>query len=532
MAAYQDSDGGISAAQPYLDWIKGQEKSNTGVDSTSAAYDAMKPKWDRLQALLEGTDAMRAAGETYLPRHPYESRDSYHERLQASVLDNWTVRTLETLVGKAFRDPPKVDDLPSEVDVIRSDMDGNGSTIEAMFMAWFREGIAKKEAYLMVDFTRTAPRADGMPRTLADDRRDGVRAFWRVLTPEDIIFQQGEMTDGRYRLTQMRIVENAMEAQGQFGEVLVERIRVLRPGTWELYRKVVDRRRRKPVWILEDAGLSGLDRIPVERWCTDEEKPPLEDLAHLNVAHYQSSSDQRSILTTTRFAMLAVSGAQSVDTAAGDKPLVVGPKQWLSISDPAGKFYYVEHNGAAIKSGRDDMQDLEHRMSSFGAEFLKRQPGRASATARALDTTEAMSLLQVWVGSFREAAMRALVLTGEWYKKAAPACGTVEFELDGELDAGDPTELASLVQSRASGDISREGMLNEYMRRGILPENFDVDADKELLDKELARASTLQGIFPGGIQPVPADPVGAKAPKSKGPTAGGAKSMVDNQERI
>jgi hypothetical protein len=403
----QDSDGAISAGVPYADWLRAN-RTTKGVDGTSAEYERMKPKWDRIQAVLDGTDAMRAAGETYLPRHEYEGQTAYRERLGASVLDNWLERTLETLVGKAFREPPAFKDLPTQIEAILDDVDGTGRTAVQVLESWFREAVAKQEAWLVVDFTRGAPREDGQPRTLEDDRRDNLRPLWRMVDPLDVIFAMGSSVGGKFRWQQLRIRENSMEPDGEFGEVLVERIRVLRPGTWALYRKVKDPKSRRWVWRVEDGGLTGLKFVPAELFRIDGDKPPLEDLAHLNVTHWQSGSDQRSILTTSRFAMLAASGVPDVDPAAGEKPLIVGPKQWLSTPTPEGKFYYVEHNGAAIQSGQKDIEHLESRMGSYGAEFLKKQPGRASATGRALDSSEALSLLQTWVRQFRERVEQVL----------------------------------------------------------------------------------------------------------------------------
>ena len=69
---------------------------------------------------------------------------------------------------------------------------------------------------------------------------------------------------------------------------------------------------------------------------------PLLDLAWLNIAHWQSSSDQRHVLTVARFPMLAGSGVPE------NTNVVVGPDRMLTTPNADGKFYYVEHTGAAI----------------------------------------------------------------------------------------------------------------------------------------------------------------------------------------
>lgn len=498
----ENSDGAIHPGIPYDVWLERQRSADpTGIAVPDCEFKYMLPKWTRVQAVLEGTDTMRAAGVKYLPQHEYESNNAYAERLQASVLDNWTARTLEILVGKAYKDPPRFEQMPAPLEALSGDIDGTGRSMVDVSQEWFREALAKQWAWLYVDMTQGMPKADGSVRTLADDQADGLRPVWRMIHPEDVIFSMGLPVGGRMVWQQVRILENTMEPDGQFGEVLVQRIRVLRPGTWELWKLVQEKKRQKPRWVFEDGGYTGLGEIPIVRFRIDGDKPPLEDLVHLNVIHYQSGSDQRSILTTSRFAMLAASGAPVQDTAAGDKPLVVGPKQWLSMPDPEGRFYYVEHTGAATGAGRTDLQDLEARMSSYGAEFLKKQPGRASATGRALDSSEAQSLLQTWVRQFREVLTQALRLTALWLHLPTDDVGTITFDLKPDLEERDPTELSTFDKARDRADISREAWIEEMQARNLFRSNYDPVADAARIQAELPADIPVGGLM--FVQPPP-----------------------------
>lgn len=504
--ATQDSDGSIHPGTSYSVWLQQQKASDpTGVSVPDATYMYMKPKWDRLQTVLEGTDSMRAAGSIYLPQHEYETNNAYHERLAASILDNWLARTLETLVGKAYKDPPRFDDLPDQIGELTDNIDGTGRSIVDVSQEWFRETVAKQWSWLYVDMTQGSLKADGSARTLADDQADGLRPIWRMIHPEDVIFAMAQPVAGRMQWQQIRITENTMEPDGAFGEQLVQRIRVLRPGSWELYKLIIPKNKRKPQWVFEEGGLTGLGEIPIVQYRLDGDKPPLEDLAHLNVAHYQSGSDQRSILTTSRFAMLAASGAPDVDPAAGDKPLVVGPKQWLSMPDPEGRFYYVEHTGAAINAGRQDLQDLQDRMSSYGAEFLKKQPGRASATGRALDSSEAQSMLQTWVRQFRENLLQAMRLTALWMNLDTTDLGSVTFDLKPDLEERDPAELATFDKARDRGDISREAWVEEMQTRSLFRSGYDPEKDAAVLQSELPEGVPVGGFL---FQKPPPDQAG------------------------
>ena len=464
------------------------KKDKTDVATTSSNYDRMLPQWRLMNTVYSGTVAMREARETHLPRHQYESRDAYEDRLGSAVLFNFTRFTVNTLTGKAFRNPPKIsDDSAPAIIEFGEDVDGAGTGLEVFSRRWFRQALLKGVSHVLVDYSSPQPTAEGEVRTRADDDREGVRPYWVLIDPENLIFAHTETVNGREAYTHVRIRENHVVMDG-FSESVRERIRVIEPGVWSLYELQAESKSRKQKWVKIEEGTFDLDFVPlVSYYAADKDgntegTPPLLDLAHINVRHFQSSSDQDNVLTVARFPMLAVSGGANEDDEG--EPLKVGPRQWLHTPDPQGKFYYVEHTGAAIEAGRNDLKDLEEKMASFGAEFLKAKPGTATATSRALDSSEAVSPLQAMGVDFRDALEVALSYTGRWLRLPEPDEVTVVFEVDNDLDALDSTSLQSLEAARNRKDISRRAYLAELKRRGILNDDFDPEDDEEALKTE------------------------------------------------
>lgn len=158
--------------------------------TTSGAYDQMLPRWHVIETLLGGTEAMREAGETYLPRHQEETDKGYQERLASAVLLNMVEQTLDTLSGKPFSEPIKLnEDVPPAIEeTILPDVDLQGNNLDVFARQWFREGMAKALCHVLIDMPRPAPREDGQPRTLADDRREGLRPYWVMIKPECLLF--------------------------------------------------------------------------------------------------------------------------------------------------------------------------------------------------------------------------------------------------------------------------------------------------------------------------------------------------------
>jgi hypothetical protein len=469
------------------------DKAKKDPSTRSLAYNQMLPAWKKIETLLSGTAAMRAAGELYLPKHENEKSDAYEKRRKSSVLFNLSALTLDSWVGRPFSDPVTPnDDVPKQVEPVLDDVDLQGNNLTVFGRNWFKEGLAKCFAHVMVEM----PVVDKENRTVADDLRENVRPYWTLIKPENLIFATGTMVESQEVLTHVRILEEETERDG-FAEMVTQRIRVFdlamvredpeNPESgevprvfWSLWRKV-----KKDEWEEEvRPTMLEIDRIPIVTFYADREdlmqgKPPLEDLVDLNISHWQSSSDQKNILRVTRFPLLAASGVQDEEAV-----VEVGPNRMLSTTNPEGKFYYVEHSGASIAAGQNDLDKLEEQMANYGAEFLKKRPGGMTATARALDSAEATSPLQDATIRFQDAVNQALDLTARYLKIESAGSVTVNKEFGPEeVVQGD---MQTLDKARDRRDLSQEDYWEELKRRGTLRDEFDADENKRRLEVENA----------------------------------------------
>lgn len=465
----------------------------------SDAWHRMAPRLSIVDTLLSGTEGMRAAGEVFLPRHREEEPEDWQKRLDSAVLFNQVSQTLNNLSSKPFVDEPVLIDIPDKIINIMSDIDMCGTDFKVFLRDWFKEGIAKAFSHVMVEFPRVVPRQDGMPRTLADDNADNLRPYWVRIAPENLIYARGTIIDGKTVLTHVRIKEVVSQPVGFIDEYITQ-IRVYEPGLVTIYQEVESAKREK-YWAAVDSYSYRLDYIPLVTFYADqsglmEGKPPMLDLAYLNVAHWQSTSEQRNALTVCRFPILGASGASEEE--ADD--ITIGPKKILYNSDPSAKYYYIEHSGAALQSGWTDIDRLQDQMASYGAEFLKKKPGRQTATARALDSAEASSDLGAMVSVFEKAVEEALEITAEWMGlPTTKADGTEvgggsiilikEFELAGLDDGG----LEFINKARDRRDICRKAYLKEYRMRGVISQEFDADENEIELKKESQQLMDMMG---------------------------------------
>lgn len=489
--------------------------------TTSAAYEIMAPRWRMIETLLQGTEAMRAAGEEFTPRHEMERDRTYNERVSRAVLVNLFELTVDLLAGKPFGEPIRLpDNMDSRLIEYADDIDLQGNDLDRFSYLVFRTALAKGFTHILVD----TPAANSGISSLADERESGIRPYWVHIEPENMIFMQAVRIDGVEVLTHLRFYETQIVRDG-FAEKKQVYIRVLELQELPLETegqftiRMVSKRWRleegknnSEEWIPEPGVITDMERIPLQTFYTSRDglmlcKPSLLDLAHMNIEHWQSYSDQISILTVTRFPLLAASGIDEDEAKAA----VIGPRNLLATQDPNGKYYYVEHQGAAIEAGRKYLEDLETRMATYGASLLAKRPDRETAAARSASEESVTAPLKRMVMTFTDVLNTLFFFTAEMI--GAPIPDSVKVLTEFSRESVDAVELQTLQVAFKEGAMSRVTLINELKRRGIISEEVDPDDDAQLLQAELALREAIANANKGGKEPVKEPVKEPNAPK-------------------
>jgi hypothetical protein len=334
----------------------------------------------------------------------------------------------------------------------------------------------------------------------------GARPYLVHIPLSAVLGWKTEIQGGRQVLSQFRWRERAEKPDGEFGTKAIERVRVWEPGMVRTFRR--DAQGVGGGWELDEecSGPVSVREIPVVCFAPGRTgffiaEPPLEELAWLNVMHWQSSSDQRNILHFTRCPLLA--GDSLPDDAKDEKGQVVtiGPNN-LILGIP--NLRYVEHSGAAIGAGRQDIEDIEARMSIVAGRVLTKDPGpNTSATQSALEAKDGSSKLRQWAGDFQDRLEEALQYMMQWTGGGELQKGSVKLD-DTWDEKLDPQMLNTILQARLSGAISAETWLHNAQRYGILPDGVTPE-------EELARLES------GGPEPFGAtEPFGARPGRQAG----------------
>jgi len=439
------------------------------VRKQSAEAAALNEDAALVAALLGGTKAMRAAGKTYLPQWPGEEDASYKLRLAVATLFPAYARTIDVLSAKPFSKPVTLgEDVPERMKPWLQNVDLAGRDLHSFLSEITQEAMGYGFAGILVDF----PKAGNLV-TKADEEAAGVRPYFVQVHVQNILGWLPKSATSLQGLTQLRLLETVSEPDGEFESKEIEQVRVLGRGIWQTWRQV-DVNGKKD-WALYEEGITSLKTIafvPVygKRLGYMQATPPLLELAHSNVEHWQSKSDQQNILHVARVPILF--GRQ-----LGDGPITVGAGSAVKSDSPDGDLKFVEHGGKAIDAGRMSILDLEDRMRQAGAELLVIKPGNITESQTLADNEQGACALQKIVGNVEDAADQALQLMAQWVSEPEGGHITIFKDFGAATLAEASAEL--LFKSVSNGRISGETYFNELQRRGILSPDLEWESEQE-----------------------------------------------------
>ena len=247
----------------------------------------------------------------------------------------------------------------------------------------------------------------------------------------------------------------------------------------------------------------GTDRIAFM-----QAKPPLMELAYLNVKHWQSQSDQDTLMHVARVPILTLTGITDSDP---DKPfeLTIGASAAVRLPQDAS-MAYVEHTGSAIEAGKVSLDDLKEEMRQSGAELLVIKPGPTTATEVASDNAVGMCALQRIALMLQDVLNHCLQTMADYTKEQKG--GTLKLFMDFAAATLAEASASMLIGLANGGGLSRETLINELKRRGIVSSDVTWESEKELIDAEGPSLLTEPPPAPGAKPPAPPAPPGPPKP--------------------
>ena len=424
------------------------------VQDPNSVWRNQEPHWILIEDLMQGTYGMRKKHRRYLPQEPRELDESYDNRLARSVCPPYYQRLERMLAGMLTRKPVRLTDTADIIQEQLFDVDLQGNDLNV----WTYETTRKMVRYGHVGVLVDAPKAE----------YEG-RPYWCTYTPREILGWRYEGSE----LVQLRLMEKVVLPDGEYGEKTAEQVRVLTPGEYKIYQK-----QKNTNFELIDEGTTSLDKIPfsvayANRLNIMESRPPLEDIAELNLKTYQVQSDLDNQLHISAVPMLAFFGFPSAA-----EEVSAGPGE--AIAFPAdGRAEYIEPKGTSFDHQFKRLEQIAGQINELGlSAVLGQKLSAETAEAKRLDRSQGDSTMQVVAQNVQDMIDNSLQFHAQ-YLGNTTAAGSSYVNRDFLGARLDPQEIGSLLQLYTAGTITQETLLNQLSLGEILGDEFDVDAELE-----------------------------------------------------
>jgi hypothetical protein len=430
------------------------DRKVTKVQDPNTAWYAQEPHWMLIEDLMGGTYGMRRRHRRYLPQEPREQDESYDNRLARSVCPPYYQRLERMLAGMLTRKPVRLNDTSDNIREQLFDVDLQGNDLNV----WTFESARKMVRY-------------GHIGTLVDAPSDGGRPYWCTYTPRQILGWRTEAKDGQQQLTMLRLLESVIVPDGDYGEKAVQQVRVLTPGAYELHQK-----QDNSEFKIVEEGNTSLSEIPFSVAYSNrvgylESRPPLEDIAELNLKTYQIQSDLDNQLHISAVPMLAFFGFPSAaeEVSAGPGEAIAFPEN--------GRAEFIEPGGASFEYQFKRLEQLAGQINELGlSAVLGQKLSAETAEAKRIDRSQGDSTMMVVAQNVQDMIDNCLRFHAE-YLGTAESAGSCLVNRDFIGARLEPQEIQALLQLYTAGTITQETLLQQLADGEVLGDDFDVEEE-------------------------------------------------------
>ena len=500
------------------------------MNSTHLDYDANIAAWQRARDVFAGEDAVKAAGEKYLPRLDCQDNTEYLAYKNRAAFFNASARTADGFVGLIFRREPTfklpvgngVGDALAE---FVEDADMLGTSLSAFSKNLVTEIINVGRAGTLVDWNDEAEQ----------------RAYVVAYAAEDIINWHTERVNGRNVLTLLVLKETshtpAAEADPYQPEV-IEQLRVLKlvpPASmadnavadWcyqvEIWQFLPDgqspngvRSRGKKKWKLVDTITplrlgKPLPLIPFvfhgpRHSLPTVDKIPLADIIAVNLDHYRLNADYKHGMHFTALPTAWVSGFDKSST------LRIGSSTAWVAETPGATAGYLEFHGQGLSTFERAMDRDEQLMAVLGTRMLESRK-RVGETAAAIELRQSgensiLNTVSLSISSSLTQVLRWVYWwnsTEHYPDDIGPDLVLVTLNTDFSITGMSALEITALVAAWQAGAISQATMLDLFRAGEVIAPGRTNDEEIKLLASETNKkpAVTVPTAAPGDVNAQP-----------------------------
>jgi hypothetical protein len=454
--------------------------------------------WNKCRDCYDGQRAVKTRGETYLPKLSAQTSDEYSAYKNRALFYSITSKSVGALVGMAISKSPVIKH-PKELD---SHFVENSGTqfYEAL-------GASLSEVLLMGRYGLFVDRAvdGGLPEIHGyvaenilnwDVNRDG-KATMVVLRENVYDAENSEfthITKTIYRVLRLELKPNDLNIPADMFTAdtsnYIYTVTVYEgDGDGSQTTKIIPTNNGQPMneipfYVVNPFGVG-----------FSVAKPPILDIADVNISHYQTSADLEHGRHFTGLPTAVVSGVDASTV------LKIGSMTAWVLPDKDAKATFLEFTGQGLKSLENAMKEKENQLASLSARML----GNSSNGSEAADTVRLRYMSETAsLSSVARAVEAGLNLA---YKMIASMESLDPKDVSIFLDKAflntkmSGAELLKMTESYLTGGISVDSYVFNLRRGDLIPTTKSDDEEKADLIEMKSAIDLAKLVVPTATKP-------------------------------
>nr|DAT12143.1 MAG TPA: portal [Caudoviricetes sp.] len=439
------------------------------VNAKHPEYSKNLIKWQLMRDALAG----EVAKEKYVPKLSDQEAEEYSAYVGRAEFYNATARTQVALTGLLFAKPPKVE-LPEALKSIGENISLDDDTLEALAKNIANECLSVGRCGVLVDL----PSVEKADYSKLEAERLNLRAYATLYKAENIINWKTTKINGSNVTSLVVLAETYAEpTQDEFIDKIKTRYRVLDLHEGYYRQRVFSETKagnfEAVSEIYPSANGQKLEYLPftffnVNDLKTSVEKPPLLDLAKINISHFRSEVDLEH---GTHFTALPTPYVTGYQGESSEKLKIGSTAVWV-INDPSAKVGFLEFSGAGLSTLENRIAVKEKRMSILGARLLLDEKKTAEATETLQMRKSGENAVLTNVASTISEGIVSFLKDVAFFENIASENLIYEINTDYNLAMIEPQLLAQIIAGIQSGDIPNEVLYDALLKGELMPETI------------------------------------------------------------
>lgn len=459
-------------------------------------------QWRTVRDCIEGEDAIKRAGERYLPRATGMSDAQYEAYKMRARWNNYTARNLDALHGFVFRKEPVVtcSDAFRQTGFL-SNIDRRGTGIYQFLSDTVYDVMQTSWGGYLLDMPETEA---GM--TMLQAEKEGVRPYLRYYPAESITNWGTSVINGIERLSYVVLkeeIENPLA--GEFSHEMLVQYRVLdaRGGVYrqriftQVPKEEPDDDDSETKYSAREVQVyingAALDTLPfIFAPSSLPEKPMFYDLAVCNIGHFQKIADYENGVHLTTIPTGYVTGHRQQQGAKGEQEtIVLGKDSFLMFEESDAKVGTLVFSGEGLTHSEQAIKAALSDMAVLGSRAIAPETGaNESADSAKIHRAGENAGLAAFAKNMSERLSYLLTLAAQW--SGFDETVTVRLCTDYDTLSFDPNALNALANLAEAGKLPMPYVFWNLKNGEYAPTEADYEEYATLIQMEQTGMTPLE----------------------------------------